>query len=104
LLFKGQDVVYFNRPLPRHHDFVHQQLDHRLAVCETQAVYITPEQGAEVLDIACDVFPPNGRVTLLFDLLSFLRESLEPLGDLLTPGSQLLQGEYLLLIGVDEPL
>jgi hypothetical protein len=36
--------------------------------------------------------------------LSFLLESLEPLGDLLTPGSQLLQGEYLLLIGVDEPL
>jgi hypothetical protein len=50
------------------------------------------------------MFPLNGRVTLLFDLLSFLLESLEPLRDLLTPGRQLFQGEHLLLIGVDEPL
>jgi hypothetical protein len=75
-----------------------------LAVFETQAVHITPEQGAEVLDIAGDVFLLNARVTLLCDLDSFLLESLEPLGDLLTPGCQLLQGEHLLLIGVDEPL
>jgi hypothetical protein len=104
LLFKGQYVVYLNRPIPRYHDFFHQQLDHRLAVFETQAVHITPEQGTEVLDIACDMFPLNGRVTLLCDLWSFLLESLEPLRDLLTPGSQLLQGEHLLLIGVDAPL
>ena len=97
-------MVYLNRPIPRHHDFFHQQLDHRLAVFETQAVHITPEQGTEVLDIACDMFPLNGRVTLLCDLLSFLLESLEPLRDLLTPGSQLWQGEHLLLIGVDAPL
>ena len=97
-------MVYLNRPIPIHHHFFYQQLDHPLAVFETQAVHITAEQGAEMLDIAGDVFPLNGRVTLLCDLWSFLLESLEPLRDLLTPGSQLLQGEHLLLIGVDEPL
>lgn len=97
-------MVYFNRPIPRHHNFFYQQLDHCLPVFDTQAVHMTPEQGAEVLDIAGDMFPLNGRVTLLFNLGSFLRESLEPLRDLLPPGRQLLQGEYLLLIGVDEPL
>jgi hypothetical protein len=50
------------------------------------------------------MFPLHGRVTLLCDLLSFLLEALEPLSDLLTPGSQLLQGEHLFLIGVDKPL
>ena len=97
-------MVYFNRPIPRHHNFFYQQLDHCLPVFETQAVHITAEQGAEVLDIAGDMFPLNRRVTLLFKLGSFLRESLEPLRDLLTPGSQFLQGEHLLLIGVDKPL
>ena len=97
-------MVYLNRPLPRHHNFFHQQLDHCLAVFETQAVHITPEQGMAVLDIAGDMFPLNGRVTLLFELLSFLLESLEPLRDLLTPRRQLSQGEHLLLIGVDESL
>ena len=97
-------MVSLNRPIPRPHDFFHQELGHRLAVFETQVVHITPEQGTEVLDIACDMFPLHGRVTLLFDLLSFLLEPLEPLRDLLTPGSQLLQGEHLRLIGVDEPL
>ena len=96
--------MHFDRPVLIHHDLFYQELDHRLAVFETQAVHITPEQGTEVLDIACDMFPLHGRVTLLFDLLSFLREPLEPLRDLLTPGRQLLQGEHLLLIGVDEPL
>ena len=104
MLFKGQYVVSLNRPIPRHHDFFHQQLDHRLAVFETQAVHITPEQGTEVLDIACDMFPLNGRVTLLFDLWSFLLESLKPLSALLTPGRQRLQSEPRLLIGVDKPL
>ena len=96
-------MVDLNRPIPRYHDFCHQQVDHRLAVFDTQAVHMTPEQGTAVLDIACDMFPLNGRVTLLFDLVSFLLESLEPLRDLLTPGSQRLQGEHFLLIGVDEP-
>ena len=104
MLFKGQYVVYFNRPIPRHHNFFYQQLDHRLTVFETQAAHITPEQGTEVLDIAGDMFPLNRRITLLFDLGSFLRESLEPLRDLLPPGRQLLQGKHLLLIGVDESL
>jgi hypothetical protein len=104
LLCKGQDVVYLNRPIPRHHDFFHQSLGHRLAVFETHVVHIPPEQGTEVLDMACDMFPLNGRVTLLFELWSFLLEPLEPLRDLLTPGSQLLQGQHLRLLGVDEPL
>jgi hypothetical protein len=104
LLFKGQDVVPLYRPIPRHHDFFHPQLDHRLAVFETPAVHRTPEQGTEVFDIAGDMFPLNGRVTLRFDLLSFRREPREPLRDLLTPGSQLLPGEHLLLRGVDAPL
>lgn len=97
-------MVYFNGPIPRHHNFFSQQLDHCLPVFETQAVHITSEQGAEVLDIAGNMFPLHRRVTLLFNLGSFLRESLEPLRDLLPPGCQLLQGEHLLLIGVDEPL
>ena len=97
-------MVYFNRPIPRHHNFFYQQLDHRWTVFETQAVPMTPEQGAEVLDIAGDMFPLNRRVTLLCNLGSFLRESLEPLRDLLPPGRQLLQGEPLLLRGVDEAL
>jgi hypothetical protein len=104
LLFKGQYVVYFNRPIPRHHNFFSQQLDHRLTVFETQAAHITPEQGTEVLDSAGDMFPLQRRITLLFALGSFLRESLEPLRDLLPPGRQLLQGKHLLLIGVDESL
>ena len=65
---------------------------------------MTPEQGAEVLDIAGDMFPLNRRVTWLFKLGSFLRESLEPWRDLLPPGRQCLQGEPLLVRGVDEPL
>jgi hypothetical protein len=96
-------VVSLNRPIPRHHDFFHQQLDHRLAVFETQAVHRPPEQSTEGRDMACDMFPLHGRVTLRFDLWSCLLEALEPLRDLRTPGSQLLQGEPLLLIGVDEP-
>jgi hypothetical protein len=104
LLFKGQYVVYFNRPIPRHHNFFYQQLDHCLPVFETQAVHITAEQDAAVLDSAGDMFPLNRRVALLFKLGSFLRESLEPLRDLLPPGRQFLQGEHLLLIGGDEPL
>jgi hypothetical protein len=50
------------------------------------------------------MFPLDGRVTLLYDLFSFLLKSLEPLGDLLPPGRQVLEGEYVLLIRVNKPL
>jgi hypothetical protein len=97
-------VVHFDRAIPRHHDFFHQELDHRLAVFESQAVDMAPEQGAEALNIVRQMFPLDGRVTLMFDLFSFLLKSLEPWRDLLPPGRQVLQGEYILLIRVNKPL
>jgi hypothetical protein len=72
-------MMYLNRPIPIHHYFFYQQLDHPLAVFETQAVHITAEQGAEMLDIAGDVFPlrgyPETGVGKTVDLLDSWRTS-----------------------------
>jgi len=51
-----------------------------------------------------DAFPLNGRVALLFQVGLVLGESLEPLGDLLAAGRQLLQRHDLLLIRLNEAL
>jgi len=55
-------------------------------------------------NIVRDVFPPDGRVALLFHIFPLLREPLEPLGHLLAARRQVLQGNDLLLIGINEAL
>ena len=104
LFFKGQHVVHVDRPIRMHHDLFDQQLDHRLAVLKTEPVEISPQEGTEVANIVCDVFPLDRGIALLFDGFSFLRESLEALDELLAAGRQVLQGNDLLLIGINEAL
>ena len=50
------------------------------------------------------MFPLNGRVTLMFDLFSFLLKSLSRCVICSRRGRQVLQGEYILLIRVNKPL
>jgi hypothetical protein len=57
-----------------------------------------------LVNIVRDAFPCNGRVALLFQVVLFRFESLEPLGDLLTAGRQVLQRNALLLIRLNEAL
>jgi hypothetical protein len=54
--------------------------------------------------IVRDVFPLDCRVALLFHIFPFLRDPLEPLGHLLAARRQVLQGNALLLIGINEAL
>jgi hypothetical protein len=54
-----------------------------------------------LVNIVRDVFPLDRGVALLFHIFPLLREPLEPLGDLLAAGRQVLQGNDLLLIGIN---
>jgi hypothetical protein len=55
-------------------------------------------------NIVRDVFPLDCRVALLFHIFPLLREPLEPLGNLLAASRQVLQGNELMLIGINEAL
>jgi hypothetical protein len=54
--------------------------------------------------IVRDAVPLNRCVTLLFQVVPFLLEPLEPLGDLLAARRQVLQRNDLLLIRINEAL
>jgi hypothetical protein len=51
-----------------------------------------------------DVFPLDRGVALLFHIFPLLLAPLESLGELLAAGRQVLQGNDLLLIGINEAL
>jgi hypothetical protein len=57
-----------------------------------------------LVNIVRNVFPLDRGVALLFQIFPLLLEPLEPLGDLLAAGRQVLQGNDLLLIGINEAL
>ncbi len=57
-----------------------------------------------MVNIVRDVFPFDRSVALLFHIFPLVLEPLEPLGDLLAAGRQVLQGNDLLLIGINEAL
>ena len=95
-------MVHFDRPIGMHDDLFHQQLDHGLAVLKASLVDIPPQQRPKLTNIVRDVFPLDCRVALLFHIFPLLREPLEPLGNLLAARRQVLQGNDLLLIGINE--
>lgn len=104
LFFTGQHVVYVDCPIRMHHDLFDQQLDHRLAVLKAEPLEIPPQEGTKVANMVRDVVPLNCGIALLFYVVSFLLASLEALDDLLAAGRQVLQGNDLLLIGINETL
>ena len=57
-----------------------------------------------MVNIVRDVFPLDRRVALLFQVVSFLLEPFEPLGDLLAARRQVLQRNDLLLIRINKAL
>lgn len=72
LFFKGQHVVHFDCPILIHDHLFHEQLDHRLTILEASTLDIASQEGTKLGNIVCDMLPFDGRVALLFQVVSFL--------------------------------